>query len=353
MNNISLPSQVFSQPYHGNQANGVTHPSYSQNQQWNSNTSFPSPTYNNLNTPARPPAHSPPPAPETNSTSGAMGPPTGRPEREKPPDLAELGDVLTGSGIDLREEESALLRPRNDAQNLSFADQLREASGVSYQPQRNNVYSSNVPGNRSTFYGAGSFNQPAQQKTSEQLTEEAERKATRKEAEIQQYHLNNPFLLAGNLHAKVEKEAQKLHVKLPVKSDDILKPHQPKIAPQQITVHGPDNNDVLKIVRGEPLLGLKNTLADIYSLVSLAAEERLRMFVEDTVTLAKGRRIGSSGLVPQDMVELAAKQSNGDTAAALPMSNSAVSPKDNPLKRMLLRSFQTILSNIPQAPTTK
>ena len=336
MNNISLPSQVFSQPYHGNQTNGATQPSYNQSQQWNSNTAFQGANYNNLNTPVRPPAHSPPATPATNNMPNAMGPPTTRPEREKPPDLAQLGDVLTGSGIDERFEESFHYRTSNNDQGTNFIDQLQQASKVNNQPQRNNVYSQNVPGDKGSFYGSGTFNQPAQAKTAEEIAEAAERKAIRKEAEIKQYHLNNPFLSAGSLHVKLEKEAQKLHVKIPSKNEDILKPRNKNIPPQSITIHGPDNNDVVRVVQGEPLLTLKTSLAEIYSLMSLAAEERVRMFVEDAVTLAKGRRIGSSGLVPQEMLELAVKQENGDAAPTLPILDGAVSPKDHPLKRMLL-----------------
>ena len=42
------------------------------------------------------------------SQAGSMGPPS-RPN-DKPTDMTELADVLLGSGVDLREEEAALMR---------------------------------------------------------------------------------------------------------------------------------------------------------------------------------------------------------------------------------------------------
>lgn len=46
--------------------------------------------------------------------AGSMGPPS-RPN-DKPTDMNELTDVLLGSGVDLREEEAALMNRRNATQ---------------------------------------------------------------------------------------------------------------------------------------------------------------------------------------------------------------------------------------------
>ena len=299
----------------------------------------PSPTYNSLNTSVPSSAQSPP-ITTTSAAPNVMGPP-GRPDN-RPTDLNELGDVLFGAGVDLREEEAALLKSKdNTSSNLSFEDQLREASGTNanakYPFSRDNFYSQNRPGDRGSFFGAGTLNQPAQQEQSaEELEETKRQQAIRVNAEIKQYHLNKPFLQGWSLQRRVHKETNKLHVQLPLKDSELLKPTQPRVAPQQITVQGPDGNDVVKIVKGEPLLLLKNSFADILSLMSLATEERLRNLVEDAATLARGRRVGSHGLVPQDLVDLAARNVEGEAAATLPTpSNSAVSPLENPLKRMM------------------
>ena len=341
MANISLPNQVFSAPYYGSQMNGTnTGHNHGMNHTFSSTPFTPNPTFNTMNTPTSSRAQSPP-ATTASTAPNVMGPP-GRPDN-RPTDLNELGDVLFGAGVDLREEEAALLRSKdNNTSNLNFEDQLREASGVNatakYPFSRDNFYSSNQPGDRNSFYGAGTFNQRPQKEQSAEEAEEAKRKhAARVNAEINQYHLNKPFLHAGCLQRRVYKEAHKLQVQLPVKDGELLKPNQPRLAPQQITVVGPDGHDTVKIIKGEPLLALKNSLVDILNLMSLATEERLRTFIEDAATLARGRRIGSHGLVPQDLADLAVKKEDGGAAASLPTpSNSAVSPLENPLKRMLL-----------------
>ena len=287
-----------------------------------------------------------------------MGPP-GRPDN-KPTDLTELGDVLFGAGVDLKEEEAALLRSKdNNTRALSFEDQLREASGMNvnakYPFSRDNFYSHNVPGDRSSFYGAGSFSQASQpNQTAEEIAEMETKRALRRQAEIKQYHLNKPFLQSGSLQRRLHKEALSMQVQIQGENA-ILKPTQPRVAPQQLTVNGPDEHEVLKIVNGEPLLGLKNGLADILTLISLATEERLRLLVEDAAVLAKGRRIGSHGLAPSDLVDLAAEAGVGDTANGLPTpSNSAVSPKENPLKRKAHLSIRSCMyTHTSQAPTLK
>ena len=368
MANLSLPSQIFSAPYHGNQTNGTSASQhYNSMNHGYSNTATPArtvnPTYKPLPTPN--PIVSQQPAPQTPSAAAtanagpsvpnAMGPP-GRPDN-RPTDLNELGDVLFGAGVDLREEEAALLRSRESNTqkqhpNLNFVDQLREASGrdpnAKYPFSRDNFYTNNVPGDRASFYGSGTFNQPGQpEQSAEEMAKAKREHEARVAAEIKQYHLNRPFLQAGNLHKRLSENAANLHVQIPVKETEILRPSQPIMKPQEIKVVGPDENPVMKIVKGEPLLLLKNSLVDILSLISLASEERVRNLVEDAAVLARGRRTGSTGLVPQDLVDLAEKDVNGEAAATLPTpSNSATSPKDNPLKRMTPLHFPlSILPN--------
>ncbi|KAL9129296.1 MAG: hypothetical protein Q9217_002206 [Psora testacea] len=344
LGNLHLPNQVFSSPYYGTQANGShTGHNYSTNHNYNPAPPYNSnPTYNNMNTHAAPPAHSPSATAPNVASPNVMGPP-GRPDN-KPTDLNELGDVLFGAGVDLREEEAALLRSKdNNNQAQSFEDQLREASGTyanaKYPFSRDNSYSQNFPGDRGSFYGAGSFNQPPQLDQSADEIAEAERKRSlRKQAEIKQYHLNKPFLQTGSLQRRIHKDAHNMQVQIPGENA-VLKPTQPRVAPQQIVVSGPDGHEVLKIVKGEPLLGLRNNLVDILTLISLATEERLRQLVEDAATLAKARRVGSHGLIPEDFVGLATRNdADRPVNGPLNASNNNVAHKENPIKRMIYPS---------------
>lgn len=359
--NIALPNQVFSSPYYGGPQNGgpqphtynTNHnysnqqspsypsqqsPAYSPNNPYGSGSPYtPNNNYNTLNHPP-PQQFAPPPqsaaAPQTAPT-GTMGPPS-RPAADKPTDINELGDVLAGSGVDLREEEAALLaygRPSQQRQDTGYGGSSFNAFGPSHRTPTDNFYSSNVPGDRNSFYGAGTFNQPAEPyRSAEEIAAADQKKALRRKAEIKSYHLNDPFLLCGALSNRLLRQAQSMQVEVPKNGlfSNVSRQH----VPHQLLVHGPDKNEVLKVVKGESLLNTEGPYVELLSLLSLAAEERMRGLVEDAATLAKGRRIGSHGIVPVDLIDLATGEGATETANGLPTpGNSAVSPKSNPLKR--------------------
>ena len=323
MSNIALPNQVFSSPYYGAQPNGIQ----------------PVNSYNTMS--------APPPA-------GNMGPPS-RPAAEKPADVNELNDVLVGSGIDIRDEEAALLNHHN----TSYPHQPDTSFGSNYSnpyesfgsnasgPDRYNILSQNVPGNRTSFYGAGTFNQPAAPYQSvAQQAESTKQVAIRQKAETRQYHLNNPFLYAGCVQRRLSKQSHAQQVAIP--NFGVLQSKDSR--PVQVAVAGPDKHERIVSLTGQDLMWQDVPLAEILTLMSLAAEERLRSLVEDAAALAKGRRFGSHGVVPMDLTDLAVGDGAFETVNALPTpSNSAVSPKSNPLKRMLDISWRAISTILIQS----
>ena len=367
MQNIALPNQVFSSPYYGAQQNGSqANHSYNTNhtygnQQSPSYPSQQSPAYspntpygsgnpyissNNYNTINHPLSQNFAPPPQSAASSqpaptGTMGPPS-RPAADKPTDINELGDVLAGSGVDLREEEAALLaygRPGQQRQDTVYGGSSFNSFGPSHSIPTTNFYSSNIPGDRNSFYGAGTFNQPAEPyRSAEEIAAAERKKVIRRKAEIKSYHLNDPFLWGGCLSNRLLRQAQNMQVQVPNKG--LLSNVSRQNIPQQLLVHGPDKNENLKVVKGEPLLNMEGPFVEILSLISLATEERLRGLVEDAATLAKGRRIGSHGIVPVELTDLAIGEGATETANGLPTpGNSVVSPKSNPLKRMTLIVF--------------
>ena len=263
-----------------------------------------------------------------------MGPPE-KPV-DKPTDINELGDVMLGSGIDLREEEAALLNSYAKAgqqrQGTGYGANVVQNFGPSYVPPKDNFYSHHVPGDRDSFFGGGSFNQqPTADQSAEDIAAEKRKRALRRKNEVRSYHLNKPFLLGGCVGKRLYAQAHSMQVEIP--RSGLLK-SQSGHPPRQIALQGPDKNDVLKVVQEQDLLQLDGPLVEILSLISLAAEERIRGLIEDAATLAKGRRIGSHGLVPADLADLASGRGASEIVAGLPTpDNSAVSPKDNPLKR--------------------
>lgn len=277
-----------------------------------------------------------------------MGPPS-RPVDNKPTDMNELADVLVSSGVDLKAEEAALLirfnPPTQQQTETYFSTNMPNAfnsfesnSSGGHIPPNVNLLSANVPGDRSSFYGAGTFNQPPGPYLSQEDRAESDRKRANKiKLERRQYHLNDPFLLAGWLQRRLTEQAYKNQVTIPT-TGLLSSTNQ---SGQEVAVLGPDKNEIIVTLKGEDLLYHDVPLVEILTLLSLAAEERLRAVVEDAATRANGRRIGSHGVVPADLADLAVGNEAFESVTALPTpGNSAVSPKSNPLKREL--GFQVL-----------
>lgn len=309
---VNLPNQIYSQPFssgYGAQVNGAMPPN--------------------------------PHGPNPPSQSGAMGPPS-RPVDNKPTDMNELADVLISSGVDLKAEEAALLNrynaPSQQQTETYFSPNIPNSfntfesnSAGGHIPSNVNVLSPNVPGDRSSFYSAGPFNQASGPYQSQEDRAESDRKRANKiKHERRQYHLNDPFLFAGWLQRRLTEQAHKTQVTIPT-TGLLSSTNQ---SGQEVAVTGPDKHEMIVTLTGEDLLYHDAPLVEILTLLSLAAEERLRAIVEDAAARANGRRIGSHGIVPADLADLSVGSEAFEPVTALPTpGNSAVSPKTNPLKR--------------------
>ena len=195
---------------------------------------------------------------------------------------------------------------------------------------RDNFYSANIPGDRQNFYGAGNFVQPSTPfKSTEDIAEVERLKAIRRKEEIKQYHLNQPFLLTGNLRRRFDTERNKNHVRF---DDSGLWTPRQNLPPREYRMVGPDGNEVLRVLQDESILQKDTALSEILALISLATEERLRILVEEAAVLARTRRVESLGLAPPELRENGTTREEPLNGLPTP-SNSAVSPKANPLKR--------------------
>jgi hypothetical protein len=271
--------------------------------------------------------------------AGNMNPPP-RPLEAKATDVSDLSDVLLGSGVDLKEEEAALVN-RQTQVNGGYTGSPYISDGLAYKPlaaqnypapsfspfQTQPTLSPNVPGDRSSFYGAGTFNQPpVSQQSVEDHWEEQQRRETRRAAEMRQYHMNDSFLMGGNLWNKLNKQSKSAQIQL--NSRGLLSASSS--GPSKMLVVGPDGNEILTVVKGEMIVELQSEITEILTLISLAARERVRTTVEDTAALAKGRRIGSRGVVPVELQDVA-------TGQGKPISTTTVasSPAGKSLKSKL------------------
>ena len=315
MTNGALPNQVFSSPYPVPQTNGVSsHLPFEQQ-------------------------HPPP-------ITGAMGPPS-RPT-EKLTDMTELTDVLAGSGVDLREEEAALVN-RYSTPNYQGGNFQSVGTSIAYfnQPGSSrsmidpylahggfDVVSRNLVGDRDSFYGAGTFNQAVVSfKSAEEEADEAQKRAIRIRSERKQYHLNDPFLFGATVQRSIAKHAHSTQITVP--QTGLLTSNRQTGQRIQVAVAGPDKHEVLTVLQGQDLLYQDAPLSEILTLVSYATQERLRMLIEDVATLAKGRRTNSHGIVSPELADIAIGHGLSEPVTALSTpGHSAVSPKTNSLKRM-------------------
>jgi Transcription initiation factor TFIID component TAF4 family len=251
----------------------------------------------------------------TNGVFTNMGPPTGPVQKpqDKPIDTNDLADVLAGGVVDLKDEEMAL-------QGSYFGSQP-QASNNNYQYQPPNAsftsspstvaHTPNASFDNSFNAGSqgGSFGPPVPQS---QYEEQRRNEQIRALATSKQYHLNEPFLGPGALSQKVKKASLGNRLRLPI--DDIM---QSRMGQQ---IHA------------------DNSLADMVTILSLAANDRLRGLVETARVLSSSRRKTAHGQVPTEWADLAI--SNGQESAVLSKASlqrngweSAVSPKTLPLKR--------------------
>lgn len=328
MTNGALPNQMFSSPYSVGPSNGYARPDLE------------------TSNPQQP--------------IGTMGPPL-RPQDNRPIDVNDLSDVLAGSGVDLREEEAALFsrfsHPIQQHHETSFPpDTFNRAGYASPQPGYStpysniNVLSRNVPGDRHSFYGAGSFNQPAVPlQTAEERAEQERKIAIRVRAERAQYHLNDPFLNGWSLQQRFQRNIHSKQIKFNTPHDSILHPTSGRESAMYVA--GPDKNEVLTVLRGQPLLRDSPT-SELLTLLSLATQERLRTVVDDTSVLAKSRRNGAQGVVSPELADIALGSGNPEATTVLPTpGNSESSPMASAMKSIprcsiLIGMFQLTLHRI-------
>ncbi|KAH9835984.1 Transcription initiation factor TFIID component TAF4 family [Teratosphaeria destructans] len=268
-------------------------PQQQQQHQWNSQPP----------TPVSQQQMSPPAA----QNSSQMMPPPPRPnkdEKDERINAEDFGDTLFGSGINLKEEENYM--------HMTFQNQ--HSSFTSTQPSSFGSSTMTPNGSfslltQSTSFGsqngpngayAGTMGAPQSQ---EQIEAEMKRKreqAARQRAESQQYHMNNQFLLTNAVRKRymarttdegVQPQVQGLYKRLDEPRTHVLTNGNQGIA-------AVDTRPEYTAERGAPF-------EQIMSLISLAAQERMRGLVDEAFALARARKYGDHGRVPPEFADLA------------------------------------------------
>ncbi|PSK49427.1 Dynactin, isoform [Elsinoe australis] len=290
------------------------------------------------------PAGSPPPfnvpQPHAYSTSpppaGIMGPPP-RPtaeqkaakekeEKEKVTDISDISDAMWGSGVDLREEENYLSSTnRTFYGSQSFSQSFGDSQSTIASP--NNSFSNltqSLPG--SHLHGSGPVSQPAASMESiEAEIDRKHREAAMKYAKEHEQHLRHPFLLGNSTRHKVHKIAVEQGVHLDVKG--LYEPPRPPQRPPQTAqgingvVSVGENDTGLASIRAKSIPEAQHAFleegaryAEILSILSLAANERLRTLLDEAFTISRGRQLGSHGVVPPELADIATGQGRRSTS---------------------------------------
>lgn len=245
-------------------------------------------------------------SPQPNSQ---MMPPPPRPNKEEKEEkgVDDVTDVMHGSGINLKDEENYLhTLYTNQHTKDSFATQGSSfGSGtLSGGNSFSTLQGTSFDGQNGNGAFGGTLGQAASQ---DDIEKEAKRKrevAAREKAERDQHHLNNPFLSGNVLRLRLDKIARESGVRLDVNGLYLL---QQPAEPTKVLTNGTNSEGIVrpgsKIDQGAPF-------ADILSLVSLAAGERVRGLLDESHALARARVYGDHNRVPPDLSDLAISPGN-------------------------------------------
>ncbi|KEY66429.1 hypothetical protein S7711_06169, partial [Stachybotrys chartarum IBT 7711] len=278
----------------------------------------------NMNAPAPPGA-----------AAGVMGPPQRPAERPTKDYEYDVTDSLAGTGIDLRAEEQYM----SELYSTVFDANTDGRTGFAQLP----------PGPKSTFYGAGPANQPAQvvseqdqDRFAAQAAEQAWNESSTRLAISRAQEVNDAFLLVPLMHRRADKIAREhgLTLNLDLKSGPSMgKLRTPEtFPPPKITVKTRPGPDSTMINTYGSFIPHDAYLADQLALLSLATKQRLRELVADANIVATTRQKTSHGDVPEEWVK-AAGPMNAEALEPMVASpqtadlNGAASPGTSGVKR--------------------
>lgn len=251
-------------------------------------------------------------------------PPPPRPVKEEKDNVEDIGDMLSGSGINLKEEENYLHGMWNNRFGAgdSFGTNQSTSFGSSTMSP-NNSFNHLTQGTSFGSSGpdgafAGTLGRP---QTQEEIEEEAKKKraeAARRKAEREQHHLNNQFLLGNCLRKRMHDRAAENAVRLDVQGVYLRNP-EPQLQ-TQVMMNG-EKSDGIAEVKPESKIEAGVPYEHILSLISLAAGERLRGMVDEAYGIARARQYGDHGrVVPPEFADIAEGEGKSTQETVVPES---------------------------------
>lgn len=234
---------------------------------------------------------------------GTMGPPQRPAERPTKDYEYDVTDSLAGTGIDLRAEEQF----------------MSDMYSTYFDPEARSGFPSHPPGGKSSFYGAGPANQPAQtisekdqERQAAQAAEKAWNDSAMRLAAQRTQEINDPFLLVALLHHRAGKIASEHHLSLNLdlknSNQSMGKMKLPNhFTEPSVTVNmKPAGDDQTMVQTAGSFIPHDAYLVDQLALLSIATKTRLRDLVEDANAVATHRQTTSHGEVPEEWTAAAA-----------------------------------------------
>lgn len=281
-----------------------------------------------------PPFHQPQPFQHPNGAFQQQPPPSSMPpprvpasknnddaELEKPSgresDINGLSDVLTGSFVDLRAEEEMLLQSNHGTRGYG-ASFNSQATGSTVTP--NNSFDKwGQQAGHGAFQGTGALSQSLSQGQHDAEFMRKHEQAARILNESAQQPLTDPFLAANVLRHRIAKRAYDTGIQVNV---DGLFDKIPDKTPRDTTrtTQAGANGEQIVGLEAASLLNQNASLVEILSLLSLAAEERIRGLVEDAYALSKGRQHTSNGIIPPQFVDIAVVDKDAEARMIAPVN---------------------------------
>ena len=231
-------------------------------------------------------------------TPNVMGPPQRPADRPTKDYEYDVTDSLAGTGIDLRAEEQYM----SELYSTALDTNAEARTGFPQHPA----------GGKSSFYGSGMANQPAesiseqdQKQYAIKAAEQAFAEASMRLAVQRTQEINDPFLLVANLHRRAERVARENHVGLNLD----LRNNQQTMGRMRMPEQFPVPKVAVRMEPGPDSTMVQTTgsyipqdafLVDQLALMSIATKLRLRELVEDASAIAVNRQKTSHGEVPDE-----------------------------------------------------
>ncbi|WPH03293.1 Hypothetical protein R9X50_00617000 [Acrodontium crateriforme] len=310
---VASPAQSpYSPVYAGSPKNSFNSPQPYQPQQnaWSSQPTTPAAGPGRQGSPTNPSQMMPPP------------PRPNKEEKEEKVSADDISDSLYGSGVNLKDEENYMHNMFNNRHRP--ADSFTTNQSASFGSSTMSLNNSFNLLTQGTSFGsqaqdgpfAGTLGEPQSQEQIEQQERMKRAQAATARNEKLQYHLNHPFLEGNCVRRRLDARARSEGVLLPTQGLYV------RTEPETRVMTNGAANEGIVAVRPESLVEQGSQFDHLLSLISLAANERLRGLIDEAYTLARARRYGDHGRVPPEFADIAEGEGRRIKESVVPESIS-------------------------------